>query len=275
MGSRRWQPGELAFQGGTSLHLVHGSPRFSEDLDFLISGTLDVAKISEAVTKRVQSATWLPAGAKIMVKKAKDDSNPHAFAITAGGDDIIGSARVKVELWKTAPMVMRELTIQVSPVRSISGPLSGAQSFVPSLSLEEVFADKVFALVARPYLKPRDVFDLHWLQERHGIASTTADQMRQRLETYPGETLDQWLRKAVIRRQDLTEQVGQVEKDLRRWLPSSWSLTPELSRKMVDVAIEALDHGRVLMEQIKAQRELGKSDDASSDGTVEADRPAG
>jgi hypothetical protein len=24
MASRRWEPGDLAFQGGTSLHLVHG-----------------------------------------------------------------------------------------------------------------------------------------------------------------------------------------------------------------------------------------------------------
>lgn len=35
MASRRWEPGDLVFQGGTSLHLAHGSPRFSEDLDFL------------------------------------------------------------------------------------------------------------------------------------------------------------------------------------------------------------------------------------------------
>lgn len=32
LASRRWEPGELLFQGGTSLHLAHGSPRFSEDL---------------------------------------------------------------------------------------------------------------------------------------------------------------------------------------------------------------------------------------------------
>lgn len=36
MVTRDWQPGELIFHGGTSLHLVHGSPRYSEDLDFMV-----------------------------------------------------------------------------------------------------------------------------------------------------------------------------------------------------------------------------------------------
>ena len=31
MGSRRWEPGDLVFQGGTSLHLAYGSPRYSEN----------------------------------------------------------------------------------------------------------------------------------------------------------------------------------------------------------------------------------------------------
>lgn len=48
MASRRWEPGDLAFQGGTSLHLVHGSPRFSEDLDFLVNSSLKLNSISAA-----------------------------------------------------------------------------------------------------------------------------------------------------------------------------------------------------------------------------------
>lgn len=42
MNSRRWEPGDIAFQGGTSLHLAHGSARFSEDLDFLVRGGLSL-----------------------------------------------------------------------------------------------------------------------------------------------------------------------------------------------------------------------------------------
>ena len=43
MDSRRWEPGDIAFQGGTSLHLAHGSARFSEDLDFRVRGSCSTA----------------------------------------------------------------------------------------------------------------------------------------------------------------------------------------------------------------------------------------
>ena len=53
--ARRWEPGDLVFQGGTSLHLVHGSPRFSEDLDFLVKQSLDLSFIASAVPPMVTS----------------------------------------------------------------------------------------------------------------------------------------------------------------------------------------------------------------------------
>jgi Nucleotidyl transferase AbiEii toxin, Type IV TA system len=40
MNARRWEPGDIVFQGGTSLHLAHGSARFSEDLDFMVRDDL-------------------------------------------------------------------------------------------------------------------------------------------------------------------------------------------------------------------------------------------
>ena len=41
-------------------------------------------------------------------------------------------------------------------------------AFVPTADMSEIYVDKVFALAARSYLKPRDVFDLHWLLKRLG-----------------------------------------------------------------------------------------------------------
>ena len=67
LASRRWQPGELVFQGGTSLHLAHGSPRFSEDLDFLVHSTLDLTGISAAIEARLAGTPWLPTGTKLTV----------------------------------------------------------------------------------------------------------------------------------------------------------------------------------------------------------------
>lgn len=58
------------------------------------------------------------------------------------------------------------------PVRLLSGPAAGAQAFVPCATLREIYVDKVFALAARPYLKARDVFDLHWLTSQASRAGT-------------------------------------------------------------------------------------------------------
>ena len=54
MAARRWEPGDLVFQGGTCLHLAHGSPRFSEDLDFLINARLKLDSLSEAVQAMIK-----------------------------------------------------------------------------------------------------------------------------------------------------------------------------------------------------------------------------
>ena len=53
LASRRWEPGDLIFQGGTSLHLAHGSPRYSEDLDFLVKSTLDLRATGTSIQARL------------------------------------------------------------------------------------------------------------------------------------------------------------------------------------------------------------------------------
>ena len=54
MDARRWEPGDLAFQGGTSLHLAYGSARFSEDLDFLVRGGLSLAGLAKQVQQKLR-----------------------------------------------------------------------------------------------------------------------------------------------------------------------------------------------------------------------------
>jgi hypothetical protein len=86
------EPGDLIFQGGTSLHLVHGSPRYSEDLDFLVNSSLNLQSLAKAVEARLDGASWLvPAGAELTVSKAKDARNPHTFVVAIGGPGLIGA----------------------------------------------------------------------------------------------------------------------------------------------------------------------------------------
>ncbi|HEY1888979.1 MAG TPA: nucleotidyl transferase AbiEii/AbiGii toxin family protein [Steroidobacteraceae bacterium] len=260
MASRRWEPGDLVFQGGTSLHLVHGSPRYSEDLNFLVNSSLNLQSLAKAVEARLEGASWLvPAGAELTVSKAKDARNPHTFVVAIGGPDLIGGVRVKVELWRVKASALTAVKTTVIPVRLVHGAGSGLQTFVPTAELPEIYVDKVFALGARPYLKARDVFDLHWLAAQGVSGLCTLENLRVRLATYPAETATAWLAKAQARRKELASSTSAVAQDLERWLPSAWPLTGVVIPSMVQVAIESLDEGMQIMREIEAKAQSNGS----------------
>jgi predicted nucleotidyltransferase component of viral defense system len=253
--SRRWESGTLVFQGGTSLHLAHGSPRFSEDLDFLVSSSIRLDSIANTVRARLQGTAWLPADTSLSVSKAKDGRNPHTFVVTLSGPEVLGAVRVKVELWQAPADALAGIALVVAPVRLARGPAAGMQAFVPTASLSDIQADKVFALAARPYLKPRDVFDLHWLASQGGAGPCSADDMQARLAAYPNETPEAWLGKALARRSELAspDALTAIANDLRRWLPSSWPVDAASVATMAGTAVAALDHGIELMRDLCAK----------------------
>lgn len=277
MASRRWEPGDLVFQGGTSLHLAHGSPRFSEDLDFLVNSSLKLQTLSRTMATRLQSISWLPQDARLSVTVAKEGHNPHAFVVSVGGDKLIGSVRVKVELWAADPNVLSQLKVVVSPVRLTSGPGAGMQTFVPTASLHEIYADKVFAIAARPYLKPRDVFDLHWLTLHtaggHQLVCSETE-LAVRLTTYPNETAEKWLVKAERRLAELDASHDRIITDLRRWLPSSWLLDKTASTEVVHSSKQALMQGIAAMKSLAHVSDVSVDIHARDDIKEEAEEPA-
>ena len=256
MASRRWKFGDLVFQGGTSLYLAHGSPRISEDLNFLVNSSLNLDSISESVQRLLggtELRSWPPEGCNFSVSKAKDGRNPHAFVVSIGGANVMGSVKVKVELWQTS--AISSISAVVGKVCLARGPLSGMQTQVPTATLAEIYADKVFALAARPYLKPRDVFDLHWLVESNGFSACSEADLRVRLATYPNQTPAAWLEKATFRRAELMESGEKIALDLKRWLPTSWPLTTTSVAEMIKVSVSVLEQGMGLMRLIGMDNE--------------------
>lgn len=257
MASRRWQPGELIFQGGTGLHLAHGSPRYSEDLDFLVESSLNLDALGKAIQGRLGAIDWLPVGTALTASEGKGENNPRRIVTILAGPEVIGTVRVSVELWQTAAMAMSSVKFVVAAVRMARGPAAGIQTFVPTAELAEIFADKVFALGGRPYLKPRDVFDLQWLSAHENIGPITADDFLVRLATYPAETPAGWLPKATTRRRELPESIPAIATDLKRWLPSSWPLDDAGVGSMVNTAVAALDRGIAVMREIEEEGTKG------------------
>ena len=257
MASRRWEPGDIAFQGGTSLHLAHGSARFSEDLDFMVRGGLSLAGLSSKVLEKLHLPASIPADLKLSVTAGKDEKNPHSFYVVLSGPDVLGSAKVKVELWQAGEIALKSLQVRVSTVASATG-----QAFVPTLTLEEIFADKVYALGARSRIKPRDVFDLWWLEEKLPGAGSALppEALRTRLQIYPAssgkmqDTARQWLHSAALRLEELASPAApkMVSDDLQRWLPSSWKMDTSIAADMLRPAIAHLQAAVVSMQAIAA-----------------------
>lgn len=250
MDSRRWEPGDLAFQGGTSLHLAHGSARFSEDLNFMVRGGLSLAGLAKQVQQKLRLPPDVPSDLRVAVSSGKDARNPHSFDVTLSGPQVLGSARVKVELWQAQPEALKSLQLKISTVASPAG-----QAFVPTLTLPEIFADKVYALGARGRIKPRDVFDLWWLGEQ-GMPALTLQALLTRLEIYPaasGQALDTarvWLANAALRLAELraADAAQRVAVDLKRWLPSSWLMNEQVAADMLKPAVAQLEVGMGLLQ---------------------------
>ena len=247
LSAQRWSPKDLIFQGGTSLHLSYGSPRLSEDLDFLVKRSLNLDRINQHIEAQLKYLPWIPAEGTLSVTPSKRDKNPYAFNVVIGGERLMPSVKVKVELWKTPDQVMNPLDVQVSAVQAAVGLAAGMRVAVPTATQAEIYADKVFALAARTYLKPRDVFDLHWLKA-HGHSRCTQAALALRLATYPSETPDAWLNKALQRRHDLPTQTDFVRNDLKKWLPPVFPID---ASAMVATAVAALDDGIERMREIR------------------------
>jgi predicted nucleotidyltransferase component of viral defense system len=254
--SRRWAPGDLAFRGGTCLHLVHGCVRFSQDLDFLIRDGVPMDKLPEQVAARLDLGTRLPADSRVDVTGVDAGGRPHTFDVTLSVAAGVGSARVKVALWQTDAAVLRELAIVVGAVQD----LSGNPTAVPAITRSEALADKVYALGARVSFKPCDIYDLWWLSgespqtDRPELTQAALARRLAICPTDPGaadrqadacQTAGRWLKTAQARLAQLGQSgVAQaVATDLRRWLPSIVAMDAGRAATMLTAAGQALRQG--------------------------------
>jgi len=264
MRSRRWEPGELIFQGGTSLSLVHGSPRFSEDLDFLIDEDLKLDELHKVIQQRLESVALRlhPQLDRLTVSKNRDDTNPQNLVISVSGANLIGSVKVKVQMWRASTHAMHHTKAVVSPIWTKNAAQARTSTvMVPTATPGEIYADKIKAIVDRPHIKGRDVFDLYWLTEQQTPAgySLPDDEMlksalRTRIETYPGLVPEEWLDKAKERMNNLaqTETIQKVKIELQKWLPSYWPLDDTTLDVMIACAKQCIQRGQNTMLSILA-----------------------
>ncbi len=152
-----------AFQGGTSLRILHALPRFSEDLDFIVK-TPDPTFTWEAYSQNLLDVLAEYNVACQFVHRP-DDTRPVKEAFIK--DDSITS-QLEFSFMDTGRRGLLKVKLEVDtnpPIgsnwdyRFLDFPLDFE---VCTQDLSSNFALKLHALLCRPYVKGRDWFDFGW-----------------------------------------------------------------------------------------------------------------
>lgn len=147
----------LAFKGGTCLRIVHGSPRYSEDLDFdADAGRVAVLRHLRGAAARFadygMAAEIVPAPGKAIRARLRFEG-----PLFDGSERSRGSVRIEVER-PPEPAAVEEAFVPRTPYADVP------QLVLRALAPEHLFAEKARALLVRG--TPRDLYDLHYLSVR-------------------------------------------------------------------------------------------------------------
>lgn len=155
----------LSFLGGTCLRFAHNINRFSEDLDFdlLKKEGFEIEELMEEIKKRLELQGF------VVDARTKTTENIHIIFFKFR--DVLrefGLGASKDE------KVLIKFEIDFNPFKNIQTETKFADSFnerFPMLvnTLETLFAQKVIALIFRPYQKGRDFYDLVWFLSQKNI----------------------------------------------------------------------------------------------------------
>lgn len=181
---------QLTFQGGTSLRLCYGAPRYSEDLDF--AGGTDfnnekAGQIKACVEKHIGQRY----GLEVRVKEPKDLQHDPQYdgvkvdrwqvsVVTAPQRRDIPQQRIKIEIasipaWTREP---RPLQINYDFLPDGYGDI-----LIMTETLNEVMADKLISLVnTQRYVRHRDIWDLRWLKQKN--AEIRISLVKKKLDDY-------------------------------------------------------------------------------------------
>lgn len=164
---------KVTFQGGTSLRLCYGAPRFSEDLDFAGGKefrTHDLMAIKYCIEAYFAKRYTL----EVSVKEPSEMKQE----LEKGG--------IKVSKWQIRIVTHPErpdlpkqiIKIEVANIPAYTReprPLQQNYDFLPDgyadtlimvETLDEILADKLVSLVTCRYVRHRDIWDLQWLKQK-------------------------------------------------------------------------------------------------------------
>ena len=169
----------FTFQGGTCIRLLYGGPRYSEDLDFVVSEIETPGKIFRKLETRLHKLSALFEG-NIRMRVQKEAERLVRWRIYLEREDDFGSTSVSVE-FAAYPVY----TSRLLPLNFPRGYPFSPLVLVKAEAEEELLADKIIAVAGRKYLKGRDIFDI-WLLKNKGV-KVDMQMVRKKMKDYSVE----------------------------------------------------------------------------------------
>jgi hypothetical protein len=152
-----------AFQGGTSLRILHGLPRFSEDLDFMLKAPNTEFDWSGYLTKLLVCFEEYGLKSEALSKGRMDNRIKKAFI---KDNSVTNQLNLSFYQGHADQKINIKLEIDVKPPAE-SGYAYTYLDFptdheVCHQNLSSNFALKIHALLCRGFLKGRDWYDFNW-----------------------------------------------------------------------------------------------------------------
>jgi len=210
--------GQNAFIGGTALRVLHGLPRFSEDLDFS--------------TRAPVKESYLPSFKRL---KEQLERAGYRVAASSGGEGPVQYAFIKFsDLLQEAGIASQPGQLLAVKLEVDRNPPLGAEfdtrivsRYFPLALLTHdtpsLFAGKLHALLCRKYSKGRDYFDLCWyLSHFERLAPNLAMLSNALQQTgWKGEMPGASSWKKILRRTVQAADWGRVNKDVENFVERS------------------------------------------------------
>jgi len=252
---------QLAFHGGTSLHLSWKSPRFSEDLDFLLArgSAKKIKTIMPKVLRRLKETLHgEDPDLKVEIRdKTREGSRLLNFLVVIEHPHFIGNVKVKAEFWQVEEDYLKAYETKFTYPSSAGDMISRVTQPLPAATLSSAYADKITAFATRPHLKWRDIYDLWWIGSQIKIdVPRMADRFLHHVKGYntveglpPAGALRHFLKRSD------EEMISVADPDIRKWLPPDhWNrlegsgveqMVKEVRRALTVIAEAVEDKGMV------------------------------
>jgi predicted nucleotidyltransferase component of viral defense system len=197
----------ITFQGGTCLRLLYGGPRYSDDLDFVVTDAGILPAIFKKVSSAVEKLSPLFEG-KLRMRIQKESGSLVRWKLYYEPAENDERVSVSVEFAKYPAY-----TSQLLPLKVPKGYPAAPLILVKAETEQEILADKINAAATRKYLKGRDIFDI-WLLKSKGIP-VDAGLVEKKFRDYSSP-------KVKIEERIKQFSVERVRQDLENYLPRAY-----------------------------------------------------